>query len=95
MPITGGVKFSLNIVPIVSAYAAPSCYIIWVGGGVVTIAHFDSNKISDQIPVVMIVPDKDIYRYACGTKIFAPGSAETTLPLPWIYKLAVSTGSDI
>jgi len=43
MAITGGIKFSLNIVSVFSTYPAPSRHILGIIGCIVTIGHLDSN----------------------------------------------------
>lgn len=42
------VKFPLNIIPIFATDAAPSRYIFWIGGCIVAVAHFNSNKIRNK-----------------------------------------------
>lgn len=61
MPSAGLVKFSLNVVPFSSSQASPSRNVSGVPRRVEAVRQRDAYQITDQVPVVKIVPDEDIY----------------------------------
>ena len=64
MSISCRIKFTLNIVTLAPAQPCPCCHVNGVCCYVKAVRYVNTDYVSDQIPVVEIIPDEDLELHA-------------------------------